>query len=53
MKGRIIEFLLIIGMSAALLGGYYIFERIRAHNAMDKALLELIQNQGRQQTEGN
>ena len=47
MKARLLELLAVLVMSGMLLGGYYIFERIRAHNAMDKALLELIQSQNR------
>ena len=45
MKARVIELLLVVAMSATILGSYYVYERIKAHNQMDEALLNLVRGQ--------
>lgn len=47
MNERVRDFLLILGMTVTILGGYYGFSMIQAHRAMDEALLAIVKGQAR------
>jgi len=44
MRQRLVDFAFLLGALATLLGGYYVFERVRYHNQMDAQLIQVLQN---------
>lgn len=42
MKQRVIDVLAVVLIAGVLLGGYYVYGRIKLHNDLDVQLIELV-----------